>query len=284
MSVSSIRRAGLIFIFICALTRGAAFGQSTFGTILGTVHDQSGAVMPGCAVTVENAGTSLRRSALTDETGSYTAQNLEPSTYKVKFELPGFQVAEYINVQLTARQTLRIDGTMKVATQAETVSVMAEAAPVITTEVSNIAETKSGAELTSFPLALTARAGGSTSAMSTVVGQPGVQTDSSGGISVAGAKPAMISMSLDGISTMMPRSSAPMTEMFPSNDSIAEIRISEVNNGAEYGGVSDITTISKSGTNTYHGGIFENHMNTVLNARNPFNTVRPKTLMNNFGL
>jgi len=75
-----------------------------------------------------------------------------------------------------------------------------------------------------------------------------------------------------------------MAELFPSNDSIAEIRVSEVDNSAEFGGVSDITTISKSGTNTYHGGLFENLINTVLNARNPFNTVRPKTIMNNFGL
>src|SRR5215831_1852317 len=283
MGFPFMRRAALVVVLIASVTN-LALGQSTFGTILGTVRDQSGAVMPGCVITVENAGTSARRSTITDETGSYTTPNLEPGTYKVRMELPGFQVAEYINVQLTARQTMRIDGTMRVATQAETVSVTAEAASVITTEVSNIAETKSGAELSEFPLALAARAAGSTSAMSTVVGQPGVQTDATGAISVVGTKPAMLSMSLDGISTMLPRSSAPMTEMFPSNDSIAEIRISEVNNSAEYGGVSDITTISKSRTNTYHGGVFENHINTVLNARNPFNAVRPKTLMNNFGL
>src|SRR2546422_9065534 len=274
-----------IVLAICLITSVApvTFGQSTFGTILGTVHDQSGALMPGCVVTVENIGTSARRATAANETGSYLAPNLEPGIYKVKMEMPGVQVAEYTNVQLQARQTIRIDGTMKVATQAETVSVTAEAAPVINTEVSNIAETKTGQELVDLPVAVTARSTGSTSALTTLTSQPGVQIDANGNISVVGTKPAMLSASIDGISSIGPRSSAVLAELFPSNDSIAEIRVSEVNNSAEFGGVSDITTISKSGTNTYHGGLFENLQNTVLNARNPFSSTRPKTIMNKFG-
>src|ERR1700746_691802 len=93
-------RAGWVVLLIATVTGSVALGQSTFGTILGTVHDQSGAVMPGCAVNVENVGTSLRRSALTDESGSYIAPNLEPGVYRVKIELPGFQVAEYTSIQL----------------------------------------------------------------------------------------------------------------------------------------------------------------------------------------
>lgn len=277
-------RAGWVVLLIAMATTSAAFGQSTFGTILGTVHDTSGAVMPGCVVTVENAGTSLKRSTLTDETGSYTAQNLEPGTYTVTIELPGFQVTKFTSISLTARQTIRVDGTMKVASQTETVSVTAEVAPVINTEVSNIAETKTSLELIDLPAAVTARSTGSTSALTTLTMQPGVQTDASGNISVVGGKPSMLSTSVDGISSMAPRSSAPMSELFPSNDAIAEIRVSEVNNSAEFSGISDITTISKSGNNTVHGGLSENLMNTDLNARNPFASVRPKTIMNDFGL
>lgn len=284
MKFSVAIRIVWMFAFMLVLMHGVASGQSTFGTILGTVRDQTGGIMPSCVITIENTGTALRRSAISDETGSYSVPNLEPGTYKVRMELAGFQVAEYTNIQLTARQTIRIDGTLAVATQAETVSVTAEAAPVINTEVSNIAETKSGQELVELPVAVTARSTGSTSALTTLTSQPGVQIDGNGNISVVGAKPAMMSASIDGISSIGPRSSAVMAELFPSNDSIAEIRVSEVNNSAEFGGVSDITTISKSGTNTYHGGVFENLQNTVLNARNPFNTVRPKTIMNNFGV
>ena len=273
-----IWRAGRVVLIVMAASN-AVFGQSTFGTILGTVHDTSGAVMPGCAVTAENVGTSAKRATLTDEQGSYTVQNLEPGTYTIKIELPGFQITEFTSIVLTARQTIRLDGTMKVATQAETVSVTAEAAPVINTEVSNIAETKTSLELIELPAAVTARSTGSTSALTTLTMQPGVQTDASGNISVVGGKPAMLSTSIDGISSMAPRSSAPMSELFPSNDSIAEIRVSEVNNSAEFSGVSDITTISKSGNNSYHGSLSEGHINTALTAANPITHSRPNSTL-----
>ena len=90
--MSSRWRAELVFALIGVLTHVAALAQSTFGTILRTVLDESAAVMPGCVVTVENVGTSSRRSMLTDETGSYTAQNLEPGTYRIKIEFPGLRL------------------------------------------------------------------------------------------------------------------------------------------------------------------------------------------------
>ncbi|HTW65606.1 MAG TPA: TonB-dependent receptor [Bryobacteraceae bacterium] len=268
--------AGLIF------TGASAFGQSTFGSILGTVHDASGAVIAGCTVTVENQGTSARRSSTSDSKGGYAVENLEPGMYTVSMQAPGFQVATY-SVQLEARQTIRIDGDMSVAAQTQSVSVTGEAAPVINTDVSNIAETKTGRELVDLPVAIATRSSGSTSPMSTLTTQPGVQTDSSGNISVAGTKPAMTQISIDGISSMGPRSDGPLTELFPSFNSIAEIHVSELDNSAEYGGISDITTISKSGTNAYHGGAFENIQNTALDARNPFNAVKPVIKMNDFG-
>ncbi|HYR89787.1 MAG TPA: carboxypeptidase-like regulatory domain-containing protein, partial [Terriglobia bacterium] len=156
------------------LSTGISPGQSTFGTILGTVRDSSGALMPGCVITAENTGTSLRRSSVADESGSYTLPNLEPGSYKMTIEAQGFQVAEYTSIQLLARQTIRIDGQMTIATQSQTVSVMAEAAPVITTEVSNIAETKTGRELLDLPVAIGSRALGSTSPISTLTTQVGV--------------------------------------------------------------------------------------------------------------
>ncbi|HTR36677.1 MAG TPA: hypothetical protein VMH80_12285 [Bryobacteraceae bacterium] len=202
--------------------------------------------------------------------------------YTVSMEAPGFQVATY-TIELQARQTVRIDGQITVAAQAQSVNVTSEAAPVVNTDVSNIAETKTGRELVDLPVAIATRASGSTSPMSTLTTQPGVQTDSSGNISVAGTKPAMTQISIDGISSMGPRSNGPLTELFPSFNSIAEIHVSELDNSAEYGGISDITTISKSGTNGFHGGVFENLQNTALDARNPFNKVKPIVKMNDFG-
>ena len=73
-------------------------------------------------------------------------------------------------------------------------------------------------------------------------------------------------------------------ELFPSFYAIEEIRVSEVINPAEYGGVADITTITKSGTNSYHGGAFENFQNSEMNASNTFTHTTPTIKMNNFGI
>ncbi len=260
---------------------GAAFGQSTFGSILGTVKDHSGAAVKDCKVTIRNKGTAAQRATLTDPEGSYQVTNLDAGNYEVIFEAPGFQ-RTLAGVELLARQVARIDGRLTVAAQTETVLVEVSA-EVINTDISNIAETKTGRELVDLPVAITTRGNGSTSPMSTLTTQPGVQTDPSGGISVAGAKPSMLSMSIDGITSMGPRTAGPLVEMFPSFYSIAEIKVSEVNNSAEFGGISDITTISKSGTNSVHGGVFEIHQNAELNARNPFSAKKPKLIMNDYG-
>jgi hypothetical protein len=275
------RLLGLFATLSCGVTVAPA--QSTYGSILGTVRDPGGAVVRDCIVTAQNKGTSAKRSTLSDETGSYVLTNLEPGVYSIRMEAPGFQIAQYPNVELLARQTVRMEGQLSLSTQTASINVNADVAAVLNTEVSNIAETKTGRELVDLPIAITSRSTGSTSPMSTLTTQPGVQTDASGNISVVGTKPSMLSISIDGISSMGPRSSAPLSELFPSFNSIAEIRVSQVNNSAEFGGISDITTVSKNGTNAFHGGVFENLENTVMNARNPFSATVPKLIMNNFG-
>ncbi len=264
------------------LLASQAFAQSTFGTLVGTVRDPSGSVVPDCKITATNTGTSATRAALTDKEGNYVLVNLEPGTYQILIEAAGFQPTTLKDIALTARETIRNDGTLTVAGQTQTVSVNEES-DVITTEVSNLAETKSGRELNDLPVAIASRGLGSTSAITTLTTQAGVQTDSSGNLSVAGTKPSMLSISIDGISTMSPRNEAPIAELFPSFGGISEIRVSETNNAAEYGGISDITTISKSGTNAVHGGLFENIQNSDLDARNPFSATVTLVKMNDFG-
>ena len=265
---------------LCAVLSPA---QSTFGEFLGTVKDPSGAVVADCVVTVKNLQTSSTRKVTTDANGTYTVVNLEPGMYEITMEAPGFQKISNTNLQLLSRQTVRVDGAMALASQAQTVEVNVQAEAPINTEVSNIAESKLGRELIDLPVALSSRASGSTSAFSTLTTQPGVETDNSGNISVAGSRVEMLSVSIDGISTMSPRNSAPITELFPSFDGIAEIHVSEVNNSAEYGGISDVTTISKGGGNQYHGSLFENHQNSAFAARNTFSPTVPKLIMNDFG-
>lgn len=257
--------------------------QSTFGEFVGTVHDPSGGVVAGCMITARNTGTSASRSTVTASTGDYTLLNMEPGEYEITIQAPGFEVQKFSGVTLLARQTVREDAHMALATQTQTVNVSVAAEAPLNTEVSSIAETKVGRELTDLPVAIASRASGSTSPITTLTTQPGVETDGSGNLSVAGGKPALLTSSLDGISTVSPKGAAPISELFPSFDTIAEIRVSEINNTAEFGGISDITTISKSGTNYFHGGLFENNQTSALDARNTFAAAVPKLTMNDFG-
>src|SRR5260370_5765747 len=103
--IGPIVRLVILFLFLAS---SVLLAQSTFGTILGTVKDSSGALMPGVVITIENTGTSFRRSTMADEAASYLFPNLEPGTYKVTMMAPGFQVAEYTTIQLLARQPIRI--------------------------------------------------------------------------------------------------------------------------------------------------------------------------------
>ena len=155
--------------------------------------------------------------------------------------------------------------------------------PVITTEVSNVAETKLGDELVELPVAIYSRSTGSTSPISTLTTEAGVQTDDSGNLDVMGTTAALLSVTIDGISSVGVEYSGPVNEMFPSFNSIEEIRVSESNNNAEFSGVADITTVSKAGTNHFHGGLFENNENTVFNSNNAFAQTKPRIIMNDFG-
>jgi hypothetical protein len=269
---------------VVALLTGchAAFGQSTFGTVLGTVKDPSGSFVPRAKVQLINTGTNAVRDEESGTDGRFQFNNVDVGNYQLKVEASGFQTTTYQTFELAARDTKRVDIDLQVASQATSVTV--EAVATIQTEVSNVAETKGSLELTDLPVAIGTRAAGSTSAFSTLTAQPGVQIDANNNVAVAGAGPSQLSVSVDGISTVGPGQLGALAELFPSFNSIEEIKISETLNPAEYGGVADITTVSKSGTNEFHGGLFENVQNTDFNAADTFSHIVTPVKMNDFGV
>ena len=287
-SRSLVSRLGLLrVLFLCclvAILAGPAPAQSTFGAILGTVRDNSGALVIGAQVTLTNSGTTATRAAVTDDNGNYAFRNIDVGAYKITIQGQGFQAQSFPAVDLTARETRRLDAVLRLASDTQTVVVDDSAsAPVVTTEESNLAETKVGDELVELPVAIYSRSTGSTSPISTLTTEAGVQTDDTGNLSVMGTTAALLSITIDGISSVGVEYSGPVNEMFPSFNSIEEIRVSESNNNAEFSGVADITTVSKAGTIHYHGGLFENHENTVFNSNNTFALSKPKIIMNDFG-
>jgi len=262
---------------------GPVHAQSTFGAILGMVRDATGAVIQNAQVTLQNTGTQTTLVAMVDESGNYAFRNVDVGSYKLTIAAPGFETAALPQIALAARETRRIDATLRPGAQTQTVEVREDAEPVITTDASNLAETKLGDELVNLPVAIYSRSTGSTSPISTLTTESGVQTDDSGELAVMGATPALLSITIDGISSVGVEYSGPVNEMFPSFNSIEEIRVSEANNSAEFSGVADITTVSKAGTIRYHGGLFENNENTVFNSNNPFALSKPRIIMNDFG-
>jgi Carboxypeptidase regulatory-like domain/TonB dependent receptor len=273
-----------LFIAVCLVFAAPLSAQSTFGTILGTVHDGSGAVLAGAQLTLLNTGTQGARSATTDDNGDYAFRNIDVGSYQLTIAATGFQTLTLPAISVTARETRRLDAVLKLSGETQTVVVIDDSAmPVINTEVSSIAQTKVGDELVELPVAIYSRSTGSTSPISTLTTEAGVQTDDTGNLAVLGTTAAMLSVTIDGISSVGVEYSGPVNEMFPSFNSIEEIRISESNNNAEFSGVADITTVSKAGTIKYHGGLFENHQNTVFNAGSPFASSKPKIIMNDFG-
>ncbi len=272
--------------FVLVVASAAVNGQSTFGTILGNVSDASGAVVPGAKITLLNTGTTASRTAVSDGSGEYAFRNIDVGSYTLTISSSGFQTQSLPAIALTARETRRLDITLQPEGQSQTVIVLDEgglASPVITTDVSNLAETKVGDELEQLPVAIYSRSTGSTSPISTLTTEAGVQTDDGGNLAVMGTTAALLSVTIDGISSVGVEYSGPVNEMFPSFNSIEEIRVSESNNNAEFSGVADITTISKAGTIHFHGGLFENHENTVFNSNNSFAITKPKIIMNDFG-
>jgi hypothetical protein len=276
----------VLLVFVCCLGvlwTSSAIAQSTYGAILGTVRDEKGDALQGAQVTLTNTGTTATRAAVSDSNGNYAFTNIDVGAYQLTVSAAGFQSQSLPAIAVTARETKRADVALKVGGQTETVEVVDNFTPVITTEVSNVAETKVGDELVTLPVAIYSRSTGSTSPISTLTTEAGVQTDDSGNLAVLGTTAALLSVTIDGISSVGVEYSGPVNEMFPSFNSIEEIRVSESNNNAEFSGVADITTVSKAGTIHYHGGLFENHENTVFNSNDTFAISKPKIIMNDFG-
>ena len=270
-------------LLIVSLLPLKTVAQSTFGSIVGTVKDSSGAVIPGATVMLTNIGTAAERTVVTDQHGDYSMVNLNPGKYQITVSATGFEKTDFSDLDLQSRETKRVDAALKLGSATETVMVQGASAGVITTDVSSLSETKTGRELTELPVAVYSRSTGSTSPIDTLSTEPGVQVDDDNNLVIDGTTPALMSYTIDGISSVSVENSGPINELFPSFNSISEIRISGSNNNAEFSGVSDVTTTSKSGTNSFHGGIFENLQNTVLTAGNPFTHSTPTIIMNNFG-
>jgi hypothetical protein len=240
-----------------------SLAQTTFGTILGTVTDPSGAVVSNVVIVVTNQGENASHEVSSDSQGNYQAENLKEGLYTLIAKPQGFSELTIKDVRLTARQTVRAD--LHLVVGATTDNVTVEAHPeLINTESQTISASVSSTEVLALPANY--RGAGTTSPYNLLAFLPGVTGDTGGQISVQGTGVNQVEYSLDGISTTNIRSSGPQIEMFPSAESISEMQVQGSGGEAQYGNPADITTTSKSGTNMFHGSAFEYFQNAALDA------------------
>jgi hypothetical protein len=272
----------VIFAMGIFLGAGSARAQSIFGQISGTVTDPNGGVVVGAKVRVTQQETKVSREVLTDASGDFRVPNLDAGVYTITIQAAGFAEAERKDVQLLAREQLRLDTGLTVASAAgQVVEVQATAA--IVSDSNTLSDSRSGQQISD--LALNFRATDNPSPLNVAVLTPGVQQDGGGkaNISVAGGLPYFTSFSIDGVNTTNVRFNGPNRDLFPSIEGIAEFKVNTANNNAEFGQPSDITVTTRGGTNTYHGSIYDFYQNSALNAGDPFSGKKNFLIGNTFG-
>jgi carboxypeptidase family protein len=256
-----------------------ALAQNITGTIVGTVKDSSGAVMPGVKVTLTNIGTNQEVLVQTDASGDFVAPNLAPGTYKLKTEASGFKLNLVEGVRLLANRSVRIDVTLEPGEITQQIEVAASA-PVVNSESATIGNVLESQIITTLPL------NGRTLDRLIRI-SAGVTSDSASNPRVAGSSYwGGIQFNVDGVTYNDSGNGGGAysyrngLSTLPSIDTVSEFKIDSNNQKAEFEGSASVTIVSKTGTNDFHGSIFEFNRNKALAAKNAAATSLPNPPFN----
>src|SRR5579862_9345983 len=285
MEESQVKRfltALLTGLLVC-LCSVSGWAQAT-AQISGTVRDQSGAVLPGVEVTAIQTNTDIRRSTVTNETGSYVLPDLAIGPYRLEAALPGFRTYAQSGVVLQVNSAPVVNPVLEVGQVAEQVEVQANAAQVETrsTAVGQVIENQrilelplNGREVTDLITLSGAAVQGTVASTQTWQGAVFIQ--------VAGGQNFGLGYSLDGSMHNNPYDGSQMPLPFP--DALQEFKVEASGQGTngsfKSGGA--VNAVTKSGTNAIHGDAFEFVRNYIFNARNFFATSRDSLKRNQFG-
>lgn len=274
------------------LLAGRLWSQALSGTIVGTVTDQAGAVVPNAKVALTNDATQFTRAAETNAAGQYGAYSIPTGNYTLTVEMPGFQKLVRSGVRLTAADTMTVDLELAVGNVQQTVEVKATA-PLLQSQTAAVSQLVTNEQMTEMPLngrtftSLVLLTPGAYGGSSANLGTSSYAMRGSTNISVNGSSPQNNSYVIDGmfnknlwLNTLI---------MVPMVDSIQEIRVLTSNYSAEYGAAAGAVTVvqTRSGTNQHHGSAFEFLRNDRLDANTFFNNrlgaSRPPFRRNEFG-
>jgi len=270
----------LTLSWCCAST---AWAQAVTSTLLGTVTDSSGAVVPNAAVTATETRTGVSKRVLTTAEGNYTIPYLTPGIYRVEVEITGFKKFSRDNVELKIASAIRVDAQLEPGSVAETIEVKAES-PLLQTDRAEVARSFASEAIRELPLA--------NRNFQTLVGlvagvtppTPGTSLEDPQGTNyyqTNGQWNSANNTQVDGIDNNDPFIG--VTIHIPPAEAIQEVNITTSNYNAEFGraGGAVLNVVTRGGTNQLHGSLFEFFRNTHLRARNMFNvTGQPKPAFN----
>ena len=240
------------------------FAQTTFATITGLVTDPNGAVVPGAVVTATKLDNNYQYTAKANESGYYTIGQLLEGEFNLRAEAPGFKTFVAKGIRLANQDLRRIDIRLEIG-QLETMVEVTGTSTLIETEKARISDTKDANMIKSLPL--------NTRTLWNFVGQnPGIVQAASGTATrrFYGSRNNQADASVDGITISNGRDGTQITPLVNYVESMAEVRIDMANNTAEYGGLGQVTVVSKSGTNDLHAVGFDYYQTPKFVSRNPF--------------
>jgi hypothetical protein len=250
----------LAFALSCMLVHA----QATQGSVVGSVKDPNGSVVPNAMVTLTNIAEGTQRTARTSATGDYQFLDVKAGQYQLEITATGFSRWQATAVALAVRQELRLDAKLAVGAVQQQIEVTGENVSAIQTETPTISASFTAAEADSLPVNTRASFSG-TSAAGILGTLPGVQDDSSG-FSLQGALPYQLDVTVDGVTSKDATGGNFLSDTFPSTESISEIRADGVMANAEFGNPAQIVVTTKGGTNTLHGSGFFYYQDSAFDA------------------
>ena len=265
-----------LILIICCLLAPSLFAQVDTAALVGTVRDQTGAAVASATVTIVETATNITTVVRTNDRGEYASPPLRVGTYSVSAGAPGFKTATRDNLILQVQDRLRIDFEMQVGPVTENV-VVSSAAPQIQTDTSSLGQVLSSGTITELPLNgrdYLQLASLTTGVVATSAGTNGNTGGSSTGgqnsFVADGARGTLNNFLLDGIDNNSNDNGGVVLRT--NVDAIQEFKIQTNSFSAEFGrsGGAAINAIIKSGTNSYHGDVFEFMRNSFFDARDYF--------------
>ena len=265
-----LRRYALLVVFIVSWLPTSVLAQAGRAELFGVIRDSSRLVVPGAAIQAEDQATMVHYSGTSDERGEYHIVGLPASNYVVTVGQPGFRMYRQSGITLRLAERTVLDVALQVGQTSQTVEVTA-ATPVLQTASGEVSMNMDEKKVTTLPL-------DGRNFVPLVTMAPGVALPGGGSVlpRINGSRPRTNEYMYDGISVLQPEPG--QVVYYPIIDGIAEFKLNVNAYSPEYGRSNGgtVMVLGKSGTNQFHGSVFEFFRNEALNARNLFAQPGPK--------